>query len=212
MSSAVSAPRSRGAFVRRLWPSASLFLALACSVVAPPCAKGSFIGYYQLSAFSLSNLPDGDGFAVTPDGGLTVILTGSNFGTDLPSTTNLTISAAAAGLVQFNYQYASLDEAGWDYAGYLLGTTFYPLADLDGQSGSVSFLVPLGGNFGFRVGTLDNQGEPGILTVQDFVAPGDQVPEPGSFSMLLLAAGVMLVCLCWKRWRQLVPAADRLRR
>src|SRR5262249_28187490 len=153
------------------------------SVTFLPQAKASFIGTYDLSNFTLTNT-NADGSAMTPDSGLTLVLTGPNNGSDLAGTTSLTISAAASGLLQFSYSYSSLDTPEFDFAGYILGATFIQLADTDGQSGSISVPITAGQTFGFRVGSLDNTGEPGVLTISNFNAPSN-VPEPGTLPLAL---------------------------
>jgi hypothetical protein len=143
-----------------------------------------------------------DGTAVTPDGGLSILLTGGNNGSGFPGTTDLTMIAARAGVIQFDYSYASLDPAPFDFSGYLLGSIFTQLTDTDGVSGSATFNVAAGELFGFRVGTTDNIGEPGILTISNFSAPVSETaaPEPGSF--LLLLAGAIAVGAA-HRWKTL---------
>src|SRR6185437_5643784 len=94
-------------------------------------AKAGFVGVYGPDKFTLLNsggvAPNGT--ASFPDAG-TLILTGSNDGNGLiGGTTDLTIVAAGNGLFQFDYFYSSLDAPTFDYAGYILGVTFYQLAD-----------------------------------------------------------------------------------
>src|SRR5262249_24335133 len=94
----------------------------------------------------------------------------------------------------FQYSYFSLDIAPFDTAGYLVDGLFSPLTQNSGDSGSVSFAIAAGHTFGFRVATLDNLGEPGILTVSGFSAPSgptNAVPEPGNW----LVAGAALALL-----------------
>lgn len=178
------------------WPAAFI-LALASH------ANAGFIGPYALGNFTLINTPTcgGDilnGSATTPDNGNTVVLTGSNSGSGCAGTTDLLTTAQGAGTVQFNYSYSSLDAPGADFAGYLRGSMFTQLADTNGQSGAVSFQVSSGQSFGFRVGTTDNTGEPGVLAVSNFSAPGtvSAVPEPGTIGFAF--AGVLTV-LIWKQ-------------
>lgn len=193
MSNCVSVVCSLRSGAWRVRSRLSLCLVLLVNAATLPEAKGALISPYQLSAFTLTNSSDSDGFAGTPDSGSTLILTGPNSGSGSPGTTDLFTFARGTGLVRFSYQYASADLPSYDYAGYLLGANFFQLADIDGVSGSVSVPVLPGFTFGFRVGTLDNTGEPGVLTVRDFSAPNDQVPEPGSFYLVLIAAGAFLV-------------------
>lgn len=159
-----------------------------CLFLAPQ-AKAAFIGNYSLNQFTLVNT-NADGSAMSPDAGLSIVITGGNNGSGDPGTTDLTVTALASGLVQFQYSYSALDFPGLDFAGYLSGGNFVQLADTDGQSGSAMFNVIAGSTFGFRVATLDNQGEPAFFTISNFTAPTGNaaVPEPGTSSMLLLAA------------------------
>lgn len=179
--------------------------AMVLSSALAPQARASFIGYYDIGNFTTSN-SNSDGSAWTPDGGLTVVIQGGNNGSGVPGTTDLVINAPAAGTVQFDYIYNSLDAPGFDGAGYLLNGNFTPLADTDGESGTdISFSVNSGDLFGFEVWTADNQGEPGILTVSNFSAPDGAegadgpVPEPRTLPMVLLAAAVVAAYRRMKR-------------
>ena len=186
-------PHTPQAGVKRWRSPLALFWALGFSFILIPQAKAAFIGDYALSQFTLTNT-NADGFVTTPDNGLSIILTGGNNGSGLSGTTDFVTTATGAGPVQFLYSYSSFDYPGLDFAGYLLGTAFVQLANTDGQFGTASFQVSLGQSFGFRVDTLDNTGEPGILTISQFSAPSGNtpVPEPGTAPLLLVAAGAML--------------------
>src|SRR3954454_5833824 len=127
-------------------------------------ADAAFVGDYALSNFSVTNSVNAIGSAETPDGGLTAVLTGSNTGSGLAGTTDITITSLGAGLLSFDYSYFSNDpDPGFDLAGYLLGSAFTQLADTSGQTGSVQVPLMAGQIFGFRVATVDNIGEPGVL-------------------------------------------------
>lgn len=175
-------------FTSKRWrcPVAAGWVFGLISVLAPH-ARAAFISPYALNNFTLTNM-NADGTAVTPDGGLSIVLTGGNNGSGEPGTTNLTTTAQGSGLVQFNYSYSSLDLPKQDFAGYLLGNSFTQIADTNGQSGMISFSVTHGQTFGFGVDTVDNQFEPGILTVSNFNAPGGStaIPEPGAGQMMFL--------------------------
>ena len=169
----------------------SIFIqALGLIIFLAPVAHAGFVGDYALNQFTLANT-NADGFVSTPDNGLTAVLTGGNNGSGLPGTTDLLTTATGTGTVAFHYTYSALDFPGFDYAGYLVDSAFMQLADTDGQSGDATFTVTAGQMFGFRVGTLDNSGEPGILTISNFSAPsggGGAVPEPGT--ALILCTGL----------------------
>lgn len=168
-------------------------------------AHAAIIGNYTLNDFTLTN-NNGDGSATTTNGGSTLVFTGPNNGSGLPGSTDLTAVAGMAGLIQFQYTYSTLDI--WDtsdptatpndLAGYLLGSTFFQLADRNGQTGTASFAVSVGQIFGFRIVTADNIGEPGILTISAS-GGGADVPEPGTSSLLLVAGGTALAGLQVRR-------------
>lgn len=151
-------------------------------------AKASFIGSYAFANFTLTN-QFADGSAQTPDGGLSVVLTGGNTGSGLSGTTDLFITAAGSGTVYFQYSYFSLDEPHFDVAGFLVNGAFMPLTDTSGNMGVATFSIAQGQTFGFRVATMDNLGEPGILTVTDFGAPSASTaaPEPVTWPMVVVA-------------------------
>jgi len=173
---------------------------VALGSILVPQARADFIGYYDLSNFTLTSTSDAgaytsDGFAYTPDNGVTGILQGGNDGLGFTGVTDLLINAPAAGTVQFDYMYNSLDTPGYDSAGYMLNGVYTLLADTDGESGTISFSVNAGDLFGFQAWTYDNMGEPGILTVASFTAPegGENdgtVPEPRTLPMVLVSAAL----------------------
>jgi hypothetical protein len=184
---------------KRLRSILALCWALGFSLALTPQAKAAFTGDYALNRFLLTNT-NADGSVATPDGGLSIVLTGGNNGSGLAGTTDLVAAATGAGTVQFQYSYSALDFPGFDFGGYLLDGAFSRLADIDGQSGTALFTVTPGRSFGFRVGTMDNTGEPGILTISNFSAPsgtGSSVPEPGTAPMMLVLAGAAIAA----HWR-----------
>jgi hypothetical protein len=167
------------------------------------------VGPYGLSLWTLTDT-SADGF-VTPSA-LGVDITGGNNGSGDPGTTDFQIVAAGTGLVSFNYVYFSLDLPTLDYAGYLLGPNFFLLTDgTSNNSGTQSFSVTAGESFGFRVGTIDNQFEPGILSVSNFSAPASSgvasAPEPAT-GMIILA--VLLFALGGRLTRQGLKNVRRL--
>jgi hypothetical protein len=178
-----------------------LCLLSAVSVLAPR-AHASFIGFYDFSSFTLSN-QDADGTAMTPDGGLSVVITGGNTGSGLPGITDFLIVSPAVGMVHFEYSYFSLDIPLLDEAGYVVDGAYTMLADTSGGSGSADFSVNAGSTFGFRVATLDNEAEPGVFTISDFSAPlpgsgsggstTTPTPEPASWTTALLAVAAGLL-------------------
>ena len=175
-----------------------LLYVFVVAAVAITSAQAAFTGQYALDQFTFTqtnlnpadSIPANGTVSITPEGWLS--LTGSHTGSALfpGAHTDLTIQSRGTGQVAFDWLYSSVDIPEFDIAGYLLGSDFTALADTSGQSGAVSFAVTTGTVFGFRVRTLDNEGEPGVLTIKNFTAPVDAqsaVPEPGTF--VLLAAG-----------------------
>lgn len=124
-----------------------------------------------------------------------ISLTGGNNGSGLAGTTDYVATALASGTLNFNWTYSSLDLPTLDFAGYLLSNNFFPLADTDGQSGTGTFAVNTGDKFGFRVGTADNTGEPGVLTVTPVA--GNAVPEPRTTFILLMVISLTIVSRFW---------------
>ena len=175
-------------------------LGLGLFLIAP--LQAAFTGNYALGNFSLIN-NNADGSVLTPDGGLSIVLTGGNNGSGLFGTTDLIAPAAASGTVQFQYSYSSLDMPGADEAGYLVGGVYTQLADTSGQSGTAMFQVNGGQLFGFRMVTQDNTMEPGILTVSNFSAPssaaGPAVPEPATGPLMFALAGAAIAVRLLRR-------------
>src|ERR1700736_5440115 len=96
----------------------ALIWALGFSVALTP-SQAAFTGDYALSKFTLMNT-NADGMAVSPDSGLSIVFTGGNNGSGLPGTTDLVAVATGTGLVQFHFSYATMDQPGGDFAGYIL--------------------------------------------------------------------------------------------
>src|SRR5579884_1554702 len=156
---------------RRAYRFASIFCwALMLQAVSPK-ASAAFIGAYSPNNWTLVN-SNADGTVTADPGGAFITLTGGNNGSGTPGTTDYTTLASQSGTIQFDFLYSSNDDAGFDWAGYLVGGVFVQLADASGlPKQSATFNVTQGEQFGFRVGTADNGGEPGVLTVSAFSAP-----------------------------------------
>ena len=189
---------------RRSWLLAGAQVFALC-LLSTPQLKASFIQAYDLSQFTLTNT-NADGTAMSPDGGLSLILTGGNNGSGLSGTTDFVMVATLGGLISFDYTYSACsqtdicDTPGFDFGGYLLNTNFTQIADTTGMSGAVSFGINPGDTFGFRVGTADNTGEPGILTISNFSGPegASGVPEPTTAPVICLIAGVAIWAQFWR--------------
>ena len=192
---------------RKRGSSRLLLLLLMAGAALAPRAEAGLIPY-QLSLFSVVNT-NADGTAVSPDGGESVILTGGNNGSGLSGTTDLTTTATAAGLIQFQYIYSSLDSPMFDRGGYLIAGIFTPVADTDGQFGIASFFVMTGDIFGFRVETDDNTQEPGVFTISDFNVDAASTPEPATLPLVLVA--VIAILFAMRRGRYLTQNQENRR-
>jgi len=157
--------------------------------------NADFISPYALSDFTLTNSTFADGFAVTPDAGHSIILTGPNDGSGLPGHTDLTVLSRGAGPFHFKFTYNSLDLPNVDRAGYLINGVFQVIATTDGQTGSISVPAHAGDRIGFRIESDDNLAEPGVLTITDFSAGPAAVPATSLVSLIL--TGLLLVFSCW---------------
>lgn len=175
----------RNALIKLRLLSACFVFAIILTA-APSPARASFVGAYDLGNFTLTNL-EADGSAViTPEGYL--VITGGNNGSSLMGRTDLFITLQCSGELRFDYSYSTRDFPGFDWAGYVLDSTFNLLANKDGDSGFISLPVNAGQTFGFRVLTEDNVGEPAVLTISNFSGPeASAIPEPGSFALAVLA-------------------------
>ncbi len=206
----------------------------------PQHAKADFVGDYAFSnTLSTSNMygnwtlfntdqvctlsgcvpgqPSGtNGSASTPDNGASVVLTTNPSGSGAFGETDLTITAAMSGVVQFDWSYSSTDPSQYaatipnvgcglnnagpcDQAGYILNGVDYQIADDQNQGmGLVTFAVTAGESFGFYVQTDDNNGGQGMLTLSQFSAPDPStVPEPSSRIVLF---GLIAAILIGRRW------------
>jgi hypothetical protein len=163
----------------------------------------------SLSDFTLDNF-NADGSVTTPsffspDDTSSFDLTGGNNGSGLGGRTEFLWVAPATGSVLFMWSYTSCqpldqptecDAPGYDSSGYVLDYTFPNLTDTDtgGLAYSANFQVRPGESFGWYVGTADNLGGPGTLSVFDVAfepALGSNNPEPGT--MLLGVSGMAII-------------------
>ncbi|MBV9268440.1 MAG: PEP-CTERM sorting domain-containing protein [Acidobacteriaceae bacterium] len=168
-----------------------VFVAFTCGWALAPSAQADTIQFGGLT-FTLTNT-ESDGTASASNSALAII--GPNDGSGLPGTTDLTALAPADGTVSFDWDYFSLDAPRQDAAGYLLNGTYTQLGDTSPASGTVQFQVTAGETFGFEANSVDNQGEPGILMISAFSAPGavTAAPEPGTWALFALGGGAILI-------------------
>lgn len=186
---------------------ASLWALLGLGFSLLPQAQAGFIFDFAQNGFTLKNT-NADGSVIRQNNGIT--LTGGNNGSGLPGTTDFVANATGAGIVQFQFSFASADTPTFDFAGYLLNNNFTVLADTGGQAGTGMFPVNVGDSFGFRVGTADNTGEPGILTVTS--VPTTAVPEPGTAPILFFLTAGALIAKRWRGRTKWEPAAESMQR
>ncbi|MDX2232136.1 MAG: PTPA-CTERM sorting domain-containing protein [Leptolyngbyaceae cyanobacterium bins.349] len=160
--------------------------AVSLTLAAPAQAAG-FTGDYAPSNFTLTNFnTDGVSGVDLTNAPNSITLVGSDigggnitnvfpFGFTLYSTT-----AAASGVVSFDWAYSTSDDAGanWDPFGVLLNGSFTQLTNnAFNQSGAFSFNVAQGDNFGFALVTLDNLNGRAYATISNFNAP-TAIPTP----------------------------------
>jgi hypothetical protein len=179
-------------------PMRMLFWTLVFSVAFVSQGNASLITP-NLNLFVLNNI-DSDGSVLVLDQ-VSFLLTGGNTGSGIPGRTEFSGISPIAGLLQFQYSYASNDYPGFDFGGYLLGGSRFQLADTDGAAcnnlGGVSCVVAIpvaaGEAYGWYVDTFDNLGEPGVLTVSLITGPGSTAPEPAGLALVLIGLAAMAV-------------------
>jgi hypothetical protein len=159
-----------------------------------------------------------DGSVITPSvlfpgDSLSFDLTGGNNGSGVGGLTFFIWTAQAAGIVQFQWSYTSCyppneqppseacDSPGYDWTGFRVDQTSTQLTDTDTAGVAVSASFPVSADlvFGWYVGTLDNLGEPGTLTVSDisFTPASSGTPEPGTLSFCM--TGIVAVAAARRR-------------
>jgi hypothetical protein len=170
----------------------SLAFSVAAALLLSTGAHAGFIDTYPFGSFTLVNT-DADGVVEATLGGLPFVITGGNTGSGESGTTDFVTEALGPGLIVFGFSFESPDDRPYESAGYLLRGMYYELTNAGSVVGTAEFPVSAGDVFGWRVFTLDNQGEPGVLRVDDGSAP---VPEPSmflaTFAVIVLAAALRL--------------------
>jgi hypothetical protein len=104
----------------------------------------------NLGSFVLNNTSaDGSVMIKSPS---SFVLTGGNTGSGIPGSTDFSVISSSAGMLQFQYSYASLDFPGFDVAGYLLGNSRMPLADTDGEAWDMACVISVPVTVGEKYG------------------------------------------------------------
>lgn len=166
--------------------------AVAIALVGSGAAQAAgFSGAYAPANWSLTN-SNADGFVVPLNAPTSITITGGNNGSLSSGLTTYVTTAAASGLVSFDWNYSTQDDSAFfDPFGFVLNGSFTQLTDdsLSGQSGSFSTSVTSGDTFGFYVSTVDNIFGRGSSVISNFVAPAS-TPEPTSVLGLLALGGL----------------------
>lgn len=163
---------------------------LALTLFASAPALADFTGAYNVSNWT--ETLNGGSIVLTAEPRLIVLISSEN--QDEFQATDFTITAPEAGLISFDWGYLNGDINGsfFDPFGYLVNGQFFQLT-VDGefsvQSGSASFQVASGDEFGFRMFSTDSQLGASYASVRNFNAA--PVPEPETYAMML--AGLALV-------------------
>src|SRR5665213_724960 len=172
----------------------------------------------SFAGFTLNNV-NADGSVSTPSfftpGDSTSLdLTGGNNGSGLGGNTDFVWTAPSDGTLQFmwSYTYCSpldvpieCDSQTYDWTGYQVDQTLTQLTDTDtlGVASPATVQIQAGEVFGWYVGTFDNFGGPGTLSVfaTDFTATTvSGAPEPGSLLLSFAGLATMAGAFRLNRW------------
>src|SRR5690606_30472517 len=116
-----------------------------------------------------------------------VMVIGSDNGSGSEGFTDFTVNVTEAATITFDWDYTTIDIAGFDSFGYLLNGTYTELTDpgLGNQSGSANIAVAPGDIFGLRSQTDDN-GFGGNETVISNFMPGFEGQfDPANWNLAL---------------------------
>ncbi len=162
----------------------SSVLALVSVAVFAGIACADFSGDYAPANWSLGS--SSNGFVDVHDA-TTLVLVGTDDGTNTFGWTDLRITVPQTGLISFDWAYSSSDEHGVDRGLYYANSTAWVLlSDTNGQSGTVSNIaVSALDSFIFTIESEDSLFGPGVLVVTNFGFT--TVPTPGALAMLGLA-------------------------
>lgn len=171
---------------------AKLFMMAAVLVAGH--AQAAFIDAYAVNKWTQTI----NGGSINTSGAPnSVVLTSSNNGGGSKNQ-DFTITAAASGVVSFNWSYVTSDTDGsfYDPFGFLLNNTFTKLTTdgLFSQSGSFILNVVAGDVFGFRANSFDSAFGAATTTITNFNGPSS-VPVPSA----LWLVGAPLLSLLTRR-------------
>lgn len=157
-------------------------LAVVAGAAFAGVAAADFTGDYAPANWVLDT--NGNGF-VQSHSSSTLVLVGSDSGSNSFEYTDLIVNVPTGGLISFDWAYDSVDDPGFDAGLYFsIGSGFVFLTDTAGTSGSVSGVsVGSGDLFAFSIESADGLFGPGVLTVTNF----SYVPAPGALALLGLA-------------------------
>lgn len=160
-----------------------------------------FTGNYDPTNWNAVSNTNADGSVDTTAAPTSIDLIGGNDNSGLSGTTDwtITITAAGAGNLSFDWSYFLADASGKDAAGYLYNGIFTQLSSTDGEfnTSPVTLTLNTGDTFGFRMSTVDNKGGIGALTVSNF----NVQPVPFEFEG---SAGILTIGAIWgiNKWRK----------
>ena len=162
-------------------------------VIGAVCSShAAFTGSYATNNWTLVN-SNANGTINLSNAPAKIILTGGNNGSALSGHTEWRITVPATGQLNFDWSYATLDDAfgPWDGAGWRRNVEAEELAANNSTnfSGHVSAFVNAGDTFAFWVRTGDNLVGPGILTVTNFVV---STPAPRFMKSVVSNQSVVL--------------------
>ena len=153
-------------------------LAVAVAYLPAPARAIGFTGYYATGNWTTNAIPNATVTVIGPAPSSTIRLRSKDNGGGASDTTFTIIadpSAPVASTVFFNWSYVTRDRDGstFDPFGYVLNGSFIQLTvngqpDNSTQSGSASFLVQPGDEFGFNQRSVDSQLGRGITDVSGF--------------------------------------------
>ena len=133
---------------------------------------------FDLANWTLTNTGGSDGFYSTnPGPPIELFITGGDSGSNTSGDTDFWIEIPTDGVISFDWGYQSNDSDDWDAAYVVLNGVATFLADNASQvsyfTESYTLNVQAGDIFAFRVHSVDNMSDPGVLGVTNFAFGSD---------------------------------------